>query len=213
MKQVKGWWLPDTDTDFDRWILDGEYQKKQRDAILEFVNRDGNAIDIGAHVGFWLRDMCKQFKHVYAFEPIEEVRQCLARNVGAENYSTYSVGLGAKNDVIKVNYNPAETGNTHASKDGNQTITIRKLDDMNLPKIDYIKVDTEGFEIEVLKGGEKMIEKYKPFIHVEVKGKVLVKQGLSSDDVDNYLKSLNYKEVFRISSERVYAHDKKWIHH
>ena len=209
MKQVKGWWLPDTDPDFDRWILDGEYQKKQRDAILEFVNKDGNAIDIGAHVGFWLRDMCKQFKHVYAFEPIAEVRQCLAKNVGAENYSTYSFGLGAKNDVIKVNYNPAETGNTHASKDGNQSITIRKLDDMNLPKIDYIKVDTEGFEIEVLKGGEKMIEKYKPFIHVEVKGKVLVKQGLSSDDVDEYLKSLNYKEVFRISSERVYAHNKK----
>ena len=206
MKQVKGWWLPDTDTDFDRWILDGEYQKKQRDAILEFVNRNGNAIDIGAHVGFWLRDMCKQFKHVYAFEPIEEVRQCLARNVGAENYLTYSFGLGAKNDTIKVNYNPAETGNTHASKDGNQIITIRKLDDMNLPKIDYIKVDTEGFEIEVLKGGEKMIEKYKPFVHVEVKGKVLVKQGLSSDDVDEYLKSINYKEVFRISSERVYVH-------
>ena len=209
MKQVKGWWLPDTDTDFDRWILDGEYQKKQRDTILEFVNKNGNAIDIGAHVGFWLRDMCKQFKHVYAFEPIEEVRQCLAKNVGAENYSTYSVGLGAKNDVIKVNYNPTETGNTYASKDGNQTITIRKLDDMNLPKIDYIKVDTEGFEIEVLKGGEKMIEKYKPFVHVEVKGKVLVKQGLSSDDVDEYLKSLDYNEVFRISSERVYDHNKK----
>lgn len=206
MKQVKGWWLPDTDTDFDRWILDGEYQKKQRDAILEFVNKDGNAIDIGAHVGFWLRDMCKQFKHVYAFEPIEEVRQCLAKNVNAENYSTYSVGLGAKNDNIKVNYNPAETGNTHASKDGNQTITIRKLDDMNLPKIDYIKVDTEGFEIEVLKGGEKLIKEYKPFVHVEVKGKVLVKQGLSSDDVDEYLKSIDYKEVFRISSERVYVH-------
>tara|TARA_R110002020_G_scaffold111396_4_gene257064 strand:- start:403 stop:1026 length:624 start_codon:yes stop_codon:yes gene_type:complete len=206
MKQVKGWWLPDTDTDFDRWILDGEYQKKQRDAILEFVNKDGNAIDIGAHVGFWLRDMCKQFKHVYAFEPIEEVRQCLAKNVGAENYSTYSFGLGAKNENLKVNYNPAETGNTHASKDGNQTITIRKLDDMNLPKIDYIKVDTEGFEIEVLKGGEKLIKEYKPFVHVEVKGKVLVKQGLSSDDVDEYLKSIDYKEVFRISSERVYVH-------
>ena len=150
--------------------------------------------------------MCKQFKYVYAFEPIEEVRQCLAKNVGNENYSTYSFGLGAKNDIIKVNYNPAETGNTHASKDGNQIITIRKLDDMNLPKIDYIKVDTEGFEIEVLKGGEKMIEEYKPFVHVEVKGKVLVKQGLSSDDVDEYLKSINYKEVFRISSERLYVH-------
>ena len=206
MKQVKGWWLPDTDTDFDRWILDGEYQKHQRDTILKFINRTGNAIDIGAHVGFWLKDMCNHFDYVYAFEPIEEVRHCLSRNVTAMNYKTYSFGLGAKNDVINVNYNPTETGNTHASKDGNQTITIRKLDDMNLPKIDYIKVDTEGFEIEVLKGGENMIKEYKPFVHVEVKERILQKQGISSNDVVDYLTSINYKEVMRVSSERVYSY-------
>ena len=61
MKQVKGWWLPDTDTDFDRWILDGEYQKEHRDGILNFLNVRGvefnNAIDVGAHVGFWLKDL------------------------------------------------------------------------------------------------------------------------------------------------------------
>ena len=206
MKQVKGWWLPDTDTDFDRWILDGEYQKHQRDTILKFINRTGNAIDIGAHVGFWLKDMCNHFDYVYAFEPIEEVRHCLSRNVTAMNYKTYSFGLGAKNDVINVNYNPAETGNTYASKDGNQTITIRKLDDMNLPKIDYIKVDTEGFEIEVLKGGENMIKEYKPFVHVEVKERILQKQGISSNDVEDYLTSINYKEVMRVNSERVYSY-------
>ena len=206
MKQVKGWWLPDTDTDFDRWILDGEYQKHQRDTILKFINRTGNAIDIGAHVGFWLKDMCNHFNYVYAFEPIEEVRQCLSRNVTAMNYKTYSFGLGAKNDVINVNYNPTETGNTHASKDGNQTITIRKLDDMNLPKIDYVKVDTEGFEIEVLKGGENMIKEYKPFVHVEVKERILKKQGISSNDVEDYLTSINYKEVMRVNSERVYSY-------
>ena len=206
MKQVKGWWLPDTDTDFDRWILDGEYQKHQRDTILKFINRTGNAIDIGAHVGFWLKDMCNHFDYVYAFEPIEEVRHCLSRNVTAMNYKTYSFGLGAKNDVINVNYNPTETGNTHASKDGNQTITIRKLDDMNLPKIDYIKVDTEGFEIEVLKGGENMIKEYKPFVHVEVKERILKKQGISSNDVEDYLTSINYKEVMRVNSERVYSY-------
>ena len=206
MNQVKGWWLPDTDTDFDRWILDGEYQKHQRDTILKFINRTGNAIDIGAHVGFWLKDMCNHFDYVYAFEPIEEVRHCLSRNVTAMNYKTYSFGLGAKNDVINVNYNPTETGNTHASKDGNQTITIRKLDDMNLPKIDYIKVDTEGFEIEVLKGGENMIKEYKPFVHVEVKERILQKQGISSNDVEDYLTSINYKEVMRVNSERVYSY-------
>ena len=41
MKQVKGWWLPDTDTDFDRWISNGEYQKVQRDTILEFLKKQG----------------------------------------------------------------------------------------------------------------------------------------------------------------------------
>ena len=59
MKQVKGWWLPDTDTDFDRWILDGNYQKEHRDGILSFLKKQGcefnNCLDIGAHVGFWLK--------------------------------------------------------------------------------------------------------------------------------------------------------------
>ena len=205
MKQVKGWWLPDTDTDFDRWILDGEYQKRQRDAILEFVNKDGNAIDIGAHVGFWLRDMCKQFKHVYAFEPIEEVRQCLAKNVEDRNYSTYSFGLGAKNDTIKVNYNPTETGNTHANDKGNLEVTIKTLDSFALDNIDYIKIDAEGYEIEALIGAKKLIEKCKPFIHIEAKNKVMIKQNITMKDINDYFESINYEQVLSVKSELLYA--------
>jgi hypothetical protein len=37
MRELQGWFLPDTDTDFDRWLLDGNYQKQQRDTILRFV--------------------------------------------------------------------------------------------------------------------------------------------------------------------------------
>ena len=39
MKNIQGWYLPDTDTDFDRWILNGEYQKEHRDTILEFLKK------------------------------------------------------------------------------------------------------------------------------------------------------------------------------
>ncbi|MDG1328720.1 MAG: polysaccharide deacetylase family protein, partial [Flavobacteriaceae bacterium] len=46
----------------------------------------GNALDIGAHVGFWLKDMCKEFKQVYAFEPINAVRDCIHHNVKSDNY-------------------------------------------------------------------------------------------------------------------------------
>jgi len=209
MKILQDWYLPDTDTDFERWLLNGTYQKHQRDTILGFVKSNKgtlrNAIDVGAHVGFWLKDMCNEFKHVYAFEPIDEVRECLFENIKAKNYTCFTSGLGNEMAVKKVNYNPEATGNTYVSEDGNKEISIKKLDTFYLPDIDYIKIDAEGYEIEVLKGGTKLIEMYKPFIHVEIKDKILVKQGLTNEDVSDYLESINYKRLLKVSSEHVYG--------
>ena len=209
MKILQDWYLPDTDTDFERWLLNGTYQKHQRDTILEFVKSNKgtlrNAIDVGAHVGFWLKDMCNEFKHVYAFEPIDEVRECLFENIKAKNYTCFTSGLGNEMAIKKVNYNPEATGNTYVSEDGNKEISIKKLDTFYLPDIDYIKIDAEGYEIEVLKGGTKLIEMYKPFIHVEIKDKILVKQGLTNEDVSDYLESINYKRLLKVSSEHVYG--------
>ena len=209
MKILQDWYLPDTDTDFERWLLNGTYQKHQRDTILGFVKSNKgtlrNAIDVGAHVGFWLKDMCNEFKHVYAFEPIDEVRECLFKNIKAKNYTCFTSGLGNEMAIKKVNYNPEATGNTYVSENGNKEISIKKLDTFYLPDIDYIKIDAEGYEIEVLKGGTKLIEMYKPFIHVEIKDKILVKQGLTNEDVSDYLESINYKRLLKVSSEHVYG--------
>lgn len=46
-------------------------------------------------------------------------------------------------------------------------IKIKTLDSYMFKKIDLIKIDTEGFEFEVLKGGEASIKKYKPIIIFE----------------------------------------------
>ena len=209
MRELQGWFLPDTDTDFDRWLLDGNYQKQQRDTILRFLKMQDiqfeNCIDVGAHVGFWLKDLCKRFKNVYAFEPISDVRECLVKNITDKNYTLFPFALGNENKITKVNYIPEATGNTYISDEGNREIELKRLDDLELPKIEYIKIDAEGYEIEVLKGGKNLIEKYKPFIHVEVKGKVLVKQGLTNDDIVNYFNSINYKRLLSVSSEHVYG--------
>lgn len=209
MKQIKGWYLPDTDIDFDRWILDGEYQKEHRDGILGFLKRQDisfeNCLDVGAHVGFWLKDLCKNFKKVYAFEPISDVRECLEKNIEQDNYLLFPYALGNENKKVKVNYIPEETGNTYISKDGNREIELKRLDDLKLPKIDYIKIDAEGFEVEVIKGGIQLVKRDKPFIHVEVKGKVLQKQGLISTDIENFFNSIDYKLCYKIKSENVYG--------
>ena len=209
MKQVKGWWLPDTDTDFDRWILDGNYQKEHRDGILNFLKTQGvefnNCLDVGAHVGFWLKDLQKTFKMVYAFEPISDVRECLKKNVEKDNYLLFDFGLGDKNEKVMVNYIPEETGNTYVSDQGNREIEIRRLDEIKLPKIDYIKIDAEGYEIKVLQGAEGLIARDKPYIHVEVKEKILERHGLTAVDIDRYFEEIDYKKVYRIKSECVYA--------
>jgi len=209
VKQVKGWWLPDTDTDFDRWILDGDYQKEHRDGILNFLKTQGvefnNCLDVGAHVGFWLKDLQKTFKMVYAFEPISDVRECLKKNVEKDNYLLFDFGLGNKNEKVMVNYIPEETGNTYVSDQGNREIEIRRLDEIKLPKIDYIKIDAEGYEIKVLQGAEGLITRDEPYIHVEVKQKILERHGLSAVDIDRYFEEIDYKKVYRIKSEFVYA--------
>ena len=209
MKQVKGWWLPDTDTDFDRWILDGDYQKEHRDGILNFLKTQGvefnNCLDVGAHVGFWLKDLQNNFKMVYAFEPISDVRECLKKNVEKDNYLLFDFGLGDKNEKVMVNYIPEETGNTYVSDHGNREIQIRRLDEIKLPKIDYIKIDAEGYEIKVLQGAEGLITRDEPYIHVEVKQKILERHGLSAVDIDRYFEEIDYKKVYRIKSEFVYA--------
>ena len=209
MKQVKGWWLPDTDTDFDRWILDGNYQKEHRDGILSFLKKQGcefnNCLDVGAHVGFWLKDLQNNFKMVYAFEPISDVRECLKKNVEKDNYLLFDFGLGDKNETVMVNYIPEETGNTYVSSKGNREIEIRRLDEIRLPKIDYIKIDAEGYEIKVLQGAEGLITRDEPFIHVEVKDKILERHGLTAADIDKYFEEIDYEKVYRIKSELVYA--------
>ena len=209
MKQVKGWWLPDTDTDFDRWILDGNYQKEHRDGILSFLKKQGcefnNCLDVGAHVGFWLKDLQNAFGMVYAFEPISDVRECLKKNVEKDNYLLFDFGLGDKNETVMVNYIPEETGNTYVSDQGNREINIRRLDEIKLPKIDYIKIDAEGYEIKVLQGAEGLITRDEPFIHVEVKDKILERHGLTSADIDRYFEEIDYQKVYRIKSEIVYA--------
>jgi len=209
VKQVQGWYLPDTDVDFDRWILNGEYQKEHRDGILNFLKLQGcefnNCLDVGAHVGFWLKDLQKSFKMVYAFEPVDEVRECLLKNVEKDNYTLFPFGLGDENKLVFVEYMPEQTGNTFVSDSGNKQIELRRLDEIKLPKIDYIKIDAEGYEIKVLKGAEGLITRDEPFIHVEVKGKVLAKHGLTSADIDNYFDEIDYKKVYSIKAECVYA--------
>tara|TARA_A100001011_G_scaffold368296_1_gene422442 strand:+ start:124 stop:759 length:636 start_codon:yes stop_codon:yes gene_type:complete len=209
MKFVKGWYLPDSDTHFENYIKDGGYQTIHRDTILNFIKSQKtnlkNCIDIGSHIGFWSKDFTELFNHTYAFDPIPQVRECYVKNITNTNYTLYPYALGREESKKMFLYSPKETGNTHASEKGNLNVEIRTLDSFDLNFIDYIKIDAEGYEIEALIGAKKLIEKCKPFIHIEAKKKVMVKQNISMNDIEDYFESINYKQVLSVKSELLYA--------
>ena len=209
MKFVKGWYLPDSDTHFEHYIKDGGYQTVHRDTILKYVkeNRPNlkNCIDVGSHVGFWSKDFTNLFTHTFAFDPIPNVRECYVKNITNSNYTLYPYGLGKEEKKIKVLYDPKETGNTHASDNGNLEIEVKTIDGFNLPNIDYIKIDAEGYEIEVVEGAKELIERCKPFIHIEAKKKVMVKQNITMNAIEELFKRINYKQVLSVKSELLYA--------
>ena len=209
-KMIGNYLFPSSDTHFDRWMLEGEYQKKQRDALFEYMEERRPIeyiADVGAHVGLWSRPMMHRAntKYIWAFEPNSSVRECYVLNMGGfENYSIYPVALGHKNMKGFLNVETDNSGNTnvHPTKSGNTE--IRTLDSFNFEHLDYIKVDVEGFEYNFLQGAVDTLNRCRPFVHLEMKSKNMRN---SKDDFYRFMKNIGYSQVMKIGAEVLYDYN------
>lgn len=178
MYQSHGWWFPDQDTHFAGMLaksikkgIGAVYQEPVRQASTALCQRRGLALDIGANVGLWSLDLCKQFQQVIAFEPVEDFRQCLIRNVPNANLDIRACALGEHDTKINMIITAENTGHSHVDTAtiGTGSIPMYRLDTLNLPQIDYIKIDCEGYENTILRGAQETILKYRPIMVVEHK--------------------------------------------
>jgi hypothetical protein len=82
----------------------------------------------------------------------------------------YKIALGNHTGVVRMKRTDENTGMAHVDDDGDVIADIRRLDDLGLPKVDFIKIDVEGYEAEIIRGGARVIKSDKPFVVVEQKG-------------------------------------------
>ena len=180
MKQIRGIWLPDTDQHFGAMMAKttlaigadgavGTYQKNKLDAGLEITARRRVALDIGAHVGFWSMWLADAFSEVHAFEPVEEHRACFRRNVRQENVLLHACVLGAQRAAVAMRVDLENTGKTRI-EDGVGSVPMMTLDELELRDVDFIKIDVEGFEADVIKGARETIDRCRPVIVIEQNG-------------------------------------------
>ena len=220
MIQIHNWWLPDNEIHLKEKIEEQsvinrgfDYQTQQRDyAILlnkKFVRRNRFAVEIGGHVGLWAVDICKNFSRVEIFEPVEEFRKCLHKNLKDRNIDNYKIqpfALGSKEHQTHIKIDPTSTGDTHINENSKTVIDVKKLDNFNYDNVDFIKIDTEGYEYHVLKGAIKTLKKHKPMIVVEIKEKHLRRFNTSPEQIHEYLTSLDYILDNVVNSEYIYVH-------
>ena len=141
---------------------------------------------------------------------MQEFFECLKTNIQSKNVKFYNCALGAENskgDVL-VTKNSGNSGNTHVIKDNQkifnkidviQKIEIMLLDNLNLNKLDFFKIDVEGLGFDVLKGSKNTLEKCSPVVCIEL-FELKEKQEQIS-----FLNSLGYELVDIIIKEHIFV--------
>lgn len=151
-------------------ILQDEYRAHSR------IKEDSIVIDAGANIGtfsVFAATLASQGK-VYAFEPTRSTFETLEKNLqpypnAVAVHNALGNHVGQAELLIE---NSSGEGNTLAetglagSYSGKEIVPVTTIDafvrEQNLPHVDFIKIDTEGFEKEILEGAIETIKKYRP---------------------------------------------------
>ncbi len=175
-------YLPDLDLRNGDYIqnmifLEGDYfDIDQLIEIKKYIPHHAVVLDIGTNIGnhamFFAKE-CKASK-VYSFEPTEKTFAILTKNLQINHLENFidakNIALGdqkTKADIICVD--EKNCGGNKVSKNTDGTVVMETLDNLSIKeKIDFIKIDVEGFEYEVLAGGTSTIDKNRPNIYVEI---------------------------------------------
>lgn len=162
----------------NRVILDGLFERPFLLALDREVFRScpegAVALDIGANIGNHACFMANRFARVVAFEPNPVVFHVLMANTLGRNIECHNLGLSNRTATLPFVVKFPNYGLAHIAAEGeeaNISIDVQPLDDLvqtaRIDRIDFIKLDVDGHEIEVLQGASGTISKHKPVIAME----------------------------------------------
>ena len=155
----------------------GYCKKLHKFFIQNEVDQRRTAIDVGASYGFVTEFLSEQFDEVKSFEIVPQIRQCLEINVedrDMNNVEVFGCGLSDEQKTIDIYFNPLYTGHSSAfmnndiNREGDTiTCEVNTLDSYVFDNVDFLKIDVEGAELDVIRGGMNTIETHRPIITTE----------------------------------------------
>ncbi len=179
------------------------------------ADRELILFDIGANLGQTSLEFANSFAKslIYSFEPDPSTFLELGKQTKAyPNIKTYNIGFGGKNGKVQMNVNKGSGGNSILSvsekindfaggdwteRIGETEVELCTLNSfceaLKIGQIDLVKIDTQGYEINILEGGSKILTPtYTKAVYIEVLF------------VELYKEQAYFIDVFKILSERGY---------
>jgi len=195
-------------------FLFGSFQQHVSDNKYLLLPEDAVILDVGANVGIMSLHFARNspFGKVYAFEPTHYAFEKLERNLHLnfelasriQIIQTFITSEEKKSNTItafsswKVNkkaggdQHPIHGGKAMSTK-GVLTTTIDEFaKKQRIDRIDFIKIDTDGHEFDVLVGGRKTIERLRPRIIFEVGQYIMEEHGITFMNYYHFFERMNY---------------------
>jgi len=196
----------DNDTISNSLATYGYWENDLIKYIEKYLTDDSIILDIGANIGTWSIPLAIKNRKIYSFEPFDSSYYALCGNIFLNNKEkiiyprhcaiTDNINMKTKIQLSEsINIGGCKLIETNNSEQKNK-YTLETLDSFQFDKIDLIKIDVEGHELNVLKSGKETILKYKPVILFECWDNESPHWNdipNTSVELMNYIKSLGYQ--------------------
>ena len=199
----------------------GRYEEDILDGVMSFLEKKFHiktfdcVIDVGANIGNHSLFFSNKAQEVLSYEPNPKTFELLKINAGlSNNISIFNYGLSDQTSqkiLIENNFNIGnsfiESTEDSIKNDGYPRYkidlsTLDSIDELLEKNIDLIKIDVEGYELEVMLGGMNLINNNKPTILFELNKETIVRKN---QNIQKFLKKHGY-QLYSVS-EYIYP---KW---
>lgn len=196
------------------------FKEKEQVNLMEKIDKKMVVFDIGANIGTFSLPFGKKVGNegtIYSFEPFLPTFKKLQHNlslneVSIKNVKIFNLGIGKEAGTFKFELRDANNyGMNRVSKNGEFEVNITTLDkfisDIQLQKIDWIKIDVEGFEYEVILGAKNLIKQFRPNFFIEINDENLRDQNSSAKDVILFFEQENFNIFSALDFKPITSND------
>lgn len=186
-------------------IINKAWEEFETEIFKQNIKKGDVIVDLGANIGYYsliAANLVGDKGKVYAFEPDEKNFQVLRKNIQVNNYKNIfpvKMAVSDKTGNVKLYISPENKGDhrIYDQKAGRETVTIKSttLDEyFKNQKVDLIKMDIQGSELDALKGAKKLINTNKNIkIITEYQADLLEANKSRPIDFLNLLTDLKFK--------------------